>query len=314
MHLLVKQLSALNRQDLIPHQLIAQFPVMADRIALRWGEAGLDEELLNWLVLDEQQATTQIAHSPTVVRELMRLSVAYIDLQAQILASRDVWNGVRAVADATENHGYVREGNSNSNSSFNTLVGYDWPATVMPQVDHNEWTPLMQAAFTGRLNRVRALLEQGQGLTAVDADGHQAVHLAALQGHTSIVCALLDAGADIDALSLRRSTPLILAAAAGHLAIVELLLELGAQIHHARKDGRTALHQAVAYGNDAIVVRLLQAGANPLQETVAGHTALSLVPAHKTRMAQLLESAIPKRNLNVLATRQIVSQPLIDWS
>ncbi|QLI80440.1 ankyrin repeat domain-containing protein [Chitinibacter fontanus] len=314
MHLLAKQLSALNRQDLIPHQLIAQFPAIADRIALRWGEAGLEDELLNWLVLDETQATAQIAHSPTVVRELMRLSVAYIDLMPHIIASRDVWNGVRSVADATENHGYMYSSLVKDDASVSTLVGYDWPASVMPQVAQDEWSPLMQAAFAGRLIRVRTLLDQGQGLMTVDSDGHQALHLAALQGHTSIVCALLDAGADLDALSHRGSTPLILAAAAGHLALVEILLELGAQVHHARKDGRTALHQAVAYGHDAIVVRLLQAGANPLQETLAGQTALSLVPVHKTRMAQLLECAIPKRNLSVLATRQIVSQPLIDWS
>ncbi|WP_373974984.1 ankyrin repeat domain-containing protein [Chitinibacter sp. SCUT-21] len=317
MHLLSQQLRAIDRADLIPTELIRQFPAAADYIAQHWGQARLQEDLLNALVLDEQADPRyrQLANSPEVVREVMRLSIVYGELLTQI-HSTDVWVAERELADLPNQAGYAFATNANIDLANNTVRGYvPDPDSIVPQsYHHEEWTALMQASFAGRLLKVRELLARGQNLSARDTDGHQALHLAALQGHHDVVLALLAVGADLDARSLRGNTALILAAAAGHLAVVAELISFGADLDQIRHDGRSALHQAAANGHDAIVVSLLQAGADAGLRTPAGQTALDLVPANKTRMAQLLSSAMPRRKLQVLQNREIVFQPLIDWS
>lgn len=319
MHLLARQLTALHRLELIPTHLIAQFPQLADQIALRWGEQELADYLLSLLVVDSSSANgvqTQVAQRPEVVRELMRLSVAYIELREQIAATRDVWQEVPEHDDLIINDGYVIERKVIKDHLTHTTPVY---GRYLSAASHHtspqmSWSPLMQLCFAGQTARVRSLLVQRPNIVQADADGHQAIHLAALQGYADIVELLIKVGADLNAITARLNTPLILAAAGGHLAVVELLLDHDASVNHARYDGRTALHQAAAYGHDAILVRLLQAKANPILETTAGQTALQLLPRDKTRMAELLEMARPRPTLQVLETRQVVSQPLIDWS
>jgi hypothetical protein len=319
MHLLARQLTALHRGELIPAYLIAQFPQLADQIALRWGEEELADYLLSLLVVDSAAADgvqAQVAQRPPVVRELMRLSVAYIELREQIAATRDVWQDVPEHDDLIINDGYIIERKLIKHSPAYTspVYGQYFSSASYRTSPQKSWSPLMQLCFAGHTERVRSLLIQRPNIAQADADGHQAIHLAALQGYTDIVELLIKVGADLNAITARLNTPLILAAAGGHLAVVELLLEHDVSVNHARYDGRTALHQAAAYGHDAILVRLLQAKANPVLETTGGQTALQLLPRDKTRMADLLEIARPKHALRVLETRQVVSQPLIDWS
>ncbi|QLG87133.1 ankyrin repeat domain-containing protein [Chitinibacter bivalviorum] len=320
MHLLARQLNALDRAELTPTNLIELDPDLATSIALRWGEAALSDELLALLMSDAAQTSGEMGHrfTPTVVRELMRLSTAYADLLPQIAATKDIWGNEREVSELPKGYsdGYIRERNNSYSSKSNTLGGYvDAAPTIMPvRDDEKEWTPLLQACFAGRLDRVEKLIEQGAHIHWADKDGYQALHLAALQGYVSIVALLLEHGADANAISRRFATALHLAAARGHLEVVDALLDAGVSINHAKHDGWTALHKAVASGHDEVVVRLLRAGANPMLETKAGQTAIALVPSHKMRMAELLEHAIPKRKLQVLAGREIVSQAWIDWN
>lgn len=320
MHLLARQLKALARADLTPVNLIEQAPDLATTIALRWGEAALADILLALLMSDASSKNDEQGQhfTPSVVRELMRLSTAYADLLPHIAASKDVWGEEREVDDIQKAYsdGYIRERNNAVNPRSNTLVGYvDAAPTIIPaRSNDREWPPLLQACFAGRFDRVVALLEQGANIHWADKDGYQALHLASLQGNLAIVELLLSHGADANAISSRFATSLHLAATRGHVEVVDVLLDAGVSVDHAKHDGWTALHKAAANGHDEVVVRLLRAGANPMLETKAGQTVIALVPSHKIRMTELLENAIPKRKLQVLAGREIVSQAWIDWS
>lgn len=60
------------------------------------------------------------------------------------------------------------------------------------------FTALMHAAFRGRVEVVRLLLDRGADVTREDLDSFTAITLAAREGHWEIVKLLTDHGADVD--------------------------------------------------------------------------------------------------------------------
>lgn len=111
-------------------------------------------------------------------------------------------------------------------------------------------TPLMLAAYKGKLAAVQALLDKH---AQVNQPGWTALHYAAAVGHADIVRLLLEHHAYIDAASPNRTTPLMMAARDGHAACVTLLLDEGADATLRNEAGLTALdfarehqHRAVA--------------------------------------------------------------------
>ncbi|WP_410497953.1 ankyrin repeat domain-containing protein [Chitinibacter sp. S2-10] len=318
MHLLAMQISALRRPELIPHTLIQHYPWLADEIARRWGDLDLTEYLLSLLVQDETRSSPVMhaAHWNDVVGELMRLSIAYVEIVDKIAETRDVWSNERMVDDSIEFSGYFIRGDAVVLSGSYTMAGYDaglntvWPRPTEPK----EWSPLMQAAFSGSQVKVELLLEAGADLNETDERACQAIHLAALQGHAKVLACLLGQGADVNAVSDDLGTPLIMAASRGHLAAIDVLLDCHANVNQARRDGCTALHRAIAKGHDAIAVRLLQAGANPRLPNQQGQSACDLLPHDKPRLHELMEQAVPWQAMQSQNRREIVFQPLIDWS
>lgn len=103
------------------------------------------------------------------------------------------------------------------------------------------------AAEKGDVKAVRALLEQGLNVDAVDEVGQTALHWAAVRGHERVITTLLDHKANIDASNDFGVTPLHLAVSSQKTRAVIMLLTRGANARAQESlKGRTPLHQAVA--------------------------------------------------------------------
>ncbi len=121
--------------------------------------------------------------------------------------------------------------------------------------DRHGNTALMDAAFHGRTNIAKLLLDAGANVNAKYKsdpksedfklnDGFTALMNAAMQGHVETVKLLLAAGADVHAKTHNNTTTLMLAAHGGNLEIAKLLLDAGVDIHARAENGITALSQS----------------------------------------------------------------------
>jgi ankyrin repeat protein len=86
----------------------------------------------------------------------------------------------------------------------------------------NGWTPLHQAAFSGELEMLHALLKAGAKINEMDHDGDTPVHYAAVQGELACVEALAKAGAKLEVKDNDGETPLDVA----HKSVKKRLKEL----------------------------------------------------------------------------------------
>lgn len=170
---------------------------------------------------------------------------------------------------------------------------------------------IADAAMSGDVNTVRALIKDGADVNAAQGDGVTALHwaarrgdpvmtetllvaganvraatrmvavtplhLAAERGAGAVVTALLKAGADANATTLTGATPLMLAAAAGDGASVTALLDAKANIEAKERDrGQTPIIYAAAANRAEIIKLLIARGANPnVQTTITDLMALS---------------------------------------
>lgn len=125
-------------------------------------------------------------------------------------------------------------------------------------------TALHKAAFWGRYDLVKLLLERGASVSAMDNLGRTALHRAAARGQLEIVSLLIDSGSDVTAKSQIGWNALLMASANGHLAVVRRLLQYeGVDIEDTDNDGTTAFWQACKGGKAAVAkALLLEGGAN----------------------------------------------------
>jgi uncharacterized protein len=118
------------------------------------------------------------------------------------------------------------------------------------------------AAMTGDLATVRALLKSGADVNAAQGDGVTGLHWAARGGHEELANTLVVAGANVRASTrFGALTPLHLAAERGSGPIVALLVKAGADADARTSTGATPLMFAAAAGDVAAITALLDAGA-----------------------------------------------------
>lgn len=111
-------------------------------------------------------------------------------------------------------------------------------------------------------------------------DGWQPLHLAAYFGRAEAARALLDADAEVSERSRNPMAvhPLHAAAAGRHAELVWILIASDAAVNACQRGGWTALHSAAANGDIDSVQALLSAGADPAAVNEQGQTPLELAP------------------------------------
>lgn len=134
---------------------------------------------------------------------------------------------------------------------------------------------VFEAAALGYVDRLRARLDEDPAVAAArSADGYTALHFAAFFGKAEVARILLDAGAGVNAVADNEMhvQPLHSAAAGRHLEACRLLLAAGADVNARQAGGFTPLHAAAQNGDPELVELFLSAQADPSAATDAGKT------------------------------------------
>ena len=114
-------------------------------------------------------------------------------------------------------------------------------------------TPLMVAAFTGKLHAVKWFLEKGATVTCECNRGRSTLHHAAMGGDTDIISLIHTHLPNIESKTGEGYTPLMVAAFTGKLHAVKWCLEKGATVTCECNRGRNTLHHAAAGGDTGII-------------------------------------------------------------
>jgi len=140
---------------------------------------------------------------------------------------------------------------------------------------------VFEAAALGRLDRLKDRLALPDAATAFSPDGFTALHLAAFFGRAEAVRILLEAGASVAAYTRNAfaNQPLHAAAAGRHVEVCRLLLAAGADVNATQHGGYTPLHEAAQHGDDEMVELFLSAGADPKASVADGGTPADLAEA-----------------------------------
>jgi ankyrin repeat protein len=145
---------------------------------------------------------------------------------------------------------------------------------------------VFEAAAFDDIGRLAELIERDRAIVeSWSADGWQPLHLAAFFGRAEAVRTLLDADAPVAEPSRNEMTvqPLHAAAAGQHSEIVWLLIASDAPVQVPQRHGWTPLHSAVHNGDVESIKALLAAGADPRTANDDGSSALDLAPNDSIR-------------------------------
>lgn len=128
--------------------------------------------------------------------------------------------------------------------------------------DEEGWTALMWATLADEPEAVRLLLERGADANVRDNLGRNALYWAAMEGNTEIMEVLLAGGADVNAKEKKRGwTPLMRAVVKGQGDAVEMLLTKGADPNAKDRKGNSALSLATLGGYPELTRTLTAGGA-----------------------------------------------------
>jgi ankyrin repeat protein len=134
---------------------------------------------------------------------------------------------------------------------------------------------LADAMQSGRLDRVRGLLDRGEvEIDAAQADGMTALHWAVYRDDLDGTEMLLEAGADASVANRYGVEPLSLACQNGNAKIVKRLLEAGADANAELRGGETVLMTASRTGVLEVVRDLIASGAMVNATERNGQTAI----------------------------------------
>jgi ankyrin repeat protein len=153
---------------------------------------------------------------------------------------------------------------------------------------------LAVAAALGDMKRLVKMLEKKPPLDQHSTDGWTALHMAAYFGRKDAVKLLLEAGAPIRARSSNamNNHPIHAAAAGKHPEIVSLLIAAGADVNATQAGGFTPLHAAAQNGDVDMAKELLANGANSNVRADNGQLPLDLAlgQGHKPVVDILMEA------------------------
>lgn len=122
---------------------------------------------------------------------------------------------------------------------------------------------LFEAAYYGKLLRVKQLLEEGADVNKKNKYGWSPLYIASQQGNTEVVVALLEAGANVNLNHNNKCTALSSAIQNCRRDVVKVLLDAGADPNIKDGQGWTPLRYTMLFGLDSLTRVLLEAGAEP---------------------------------------------------
>ena len=168
----------------------------------------------------------------------------------------------------------------NGNSPLLIAAYYGRTAMVRAILDKGVRPSVFEACAAGLAGDVARLLKENPKLVHERShDGWTPLHLAAFFGRLELVKMLLDSGAPMLAVSNNNESnlPINAAAAGKRNDVVRLLVERGCPPDARASDqGYTALHLAANNGNVELVEFLLRSGADRSLRTGTGQTAHDL--------------------------------------
>ena len=123
-------------------------------------------------------------------------------------------------------------------------------------------TPLLEAAWWPRVEIVKLLLEYGSNLEVriIGGNGHTSLIRASLRGNEENVKALIEGGCKINAVDYYGNTAVMLAVQNGQASIVQYLTSKGADITLINHWGRNVLHLVSRSGDLEIAEHLVSQG------------------------------------------------------
>jgi cytohesin len=174
--------------------------------------------------------------------------------------------------------------------------------------DAHDNTPLHKAVLGNRHSVVELLLSNGADVAAANSRGRTALHLAASGGSVQCANKLLEAGGEVDVQDDEERSPLHVACECGTAAVVELLLSCQANFNSCDANGASPLHLAAAAGQRACVDLLVARGASPDGEDDRRKTALH----HAVEHADIVELFVEQLSADVDARDSDGCTPLVD--
>jgi len=138
---------------------------------------------------------------------------------------------------------------------------------------------IFAAAIQGDTAQLEQLLAANRSLvSAMSSDGWTPLHLAAFFGKIDAARLLLNKGAQVNARSANamQNIPLHAAAAGKHMDVIKLLIDHGASVNARQHGGWTALHAAAQNGDLETARALVGAGADVQTRADNNQTALDL--------------------------------------
>jgi len=125
------------------------------------------------------------------------------------------------------------------------------------------WTPLHLAAFFGKTEAARLLLNKGAEVTARSTNPmeNQPLHAAAAGHHTEVAKLLIDHGAPVNARQHGGWAPLHAAAQNGDLELAKALVAAGADVNVRAENNQMPLDLALTKGQQPMVDYLESNGA-----------------------------------------------------
>ncbi|HLX45699.1 MAG TPA: ankyrin repeat domain-containing protein [Bryobacteraceae bacterium] len=135
--------------------------------------------------------------------------------------------------------------------------------SLVSALSSDGWTPLHLAAFFGKLEAARLLLNKGAQVNARSTNPMQnmPLHAAAAGKHSEIIKLLLDHGASANARQHGGWTPLHAVAQNGDVDSAKALLSSGADVEARADNSQRALDLALTKGQQAMVEFLEANGA-----------------------------------------------------
>lgn len=132
---------------------------------------------------------------------------------------------------------------------------------MLDAVDKDGKPLVLAAAHLGLTNAVKAFVDRGVDKNTKESNGAGMLHLACHGGHVDCVKMLLDNDFSVEVPDAEGFSPLHCATQSGNLDTVTLLIKYGASVNSVTLEGLLPIHVAACTGSEEVLKALLKAGA-----------------------------------------------------